>query len=151
MDSRTDSFLAARARTATREQSATWNPRRELLPEEVLYIMDELLRLEVSRESLPVQLPPGRPLTPLTLPGNVSRWPSTWTDSIHLSLPETSGASIAVFGGFSRPWSTNPAGIAARSHQNRRDRVGGIGKGPSLRGELAWSPGLVPVLTHPVR
>lgn len=51
MDARTDSFLAARTRSQLTERPA-WSPARDLLPREVVYIMNEILRLEVSFDSV---------------------------------------------------------------------------------------------------
>lgn len=47
MDVRTDSFLAAKARD--RGGLPPFDPTLELLPTELVWVLDELLRLEVSR------------------------------------------------------------------------------------------------------
>lgn len=50
MDARTDSFLAAKA--MDRAGLPSFDPTLELLPTELVWVLDELLRLEVSH-SLP--------------------------------------------------------------------------------------------------
>lgn len=47
MDARTDSYLAIDS-TSTGSQNVSFDAQLELLPQELLWILDELLRLEVS-------------------------------------------------------------------------------------------------------
>lgn len=52
MDARTDSFLSLKQGKEKEQELPAFNPTHELLPQELIWILDEVLRLEVSRTVL---------------------------------------------------------------------------------------------------